>query len=380
MRKSKLEVHLITGGGGYPGYTLGKQLIGRGHQVILLDLREPKWTLMEGMAFVKASITNPDELERAFLGVDCVYHMASYGMSGREQLNKKLIEAVNIGGTDNVIAACLKNRIKRLVYTSTYNVVFGGQETRDGDETLPYLPLDKHPDHYSRTKSVAEQAVLRTDGREGLRTCALRLAGVYGPEDQRHIPRIVGYVEQGLLVVSAAPESVQDFLHVENLAQGHLLAGEGLTEDRGYVAAGQAYFLSDSCPVNTLEFYRPLIEGLGYSMPKIVIPVTLLYYFAFITEWVHFIVARIHNFQPMLTRTEVYKSCVTHYYSVNKARKDLRYNPEKKNDIKEVLEFYKKEGRMKKVRKQSMFMYYIVNIIIALVFASVVMSFLPGVK
>ena len=41
------------------------------------------------------------------------------------------------------ISACLKNNIKRLVYTSTYNVVFGGQEIIDGKEDLPYLPLDQ---------------------------------------------------------------------------------------------------------------------------------------------------------------------------------------------------------------------------------------------
>jgi len=42
-----------------------------------------------------------------------------------------------------MFSACLKNRVHRMVYTSTYNVVFGGQEIRDGDESLPYLPLHK---------------------------------------------------------------------------------------------------------------------------------------------------------------------------------------------------------------------------------------------
>ena len=41
------------------------------------------------------------------------------------------------------LTACLKNKITRLVYTSTYNVIFGGQEIRDGDDSLPYLPLDQ---------------------------------------------------------------------------------------------------------------------------------------------------------------------------------------------------------------------------------------------
>ena len=43
----------------------------------------------------------------------------------------------------NFLIACLKHQIKRLVYTSTYNVIFGGQEIRDGEESLPYLPLNQ---------------------------------------------------------------------------------------------------------------------------------------------------------------------------------------------------------------------------------------------
>ena len=56
--------------------------------------------------------------------------------------------------------------------------------------------FSKHPDWYSRTKSIAEQMVLKSNGKElqngrKLKTCALRLAGVYGPAEQRHMPRIV---------------------------------------------------------------------------------------------------------------------------------------------------------------------------------------------
>ena len=117
--------------------------------------------------------------------------------------------------------ACLQKDIPRLVYTSTYNVVFGGQTIENGDESLKYFPLDQvgiifynelhcvhlqlklsdpimfqHPDVYSRTKAIAEQKVLQVNGlktKSGhtLRTCALRLAGVYGPGEQRHLPRVV---------------------------------------------------------------------------------------------------------------------------------------------------------------------------------------------
>lgn len=95
-----------------------------------------------------------------------------------------------------LFAACLETGTSRLVYTSTYNVVFGGQEIRNGDSSLPYLRLDQHVDHYSRTKCIAEQEVRGANGRQtrggvDLRTCALRCAGIYGEGEQRHLPRIV---------------------------------------------------------------------------------------------------------------------------------------------------------------------------------------------
>ena len=73
----------------------------------------------------------------------------SYGMSGREQMEPywDLVEDINVNGTRYVIDACIRNRVRGLVYTSTYNVVFGGQTIINGDESLPYFPLHRHSDN-----------------------------------------------------------------------------------------------------------------------------------------------------------------------------------------------------------------------------------------
>jgi len=86
-------------------------------------------------------------------------------MSGKEMLQVGRIDNVNINGTCLILDTCVKLGVKRLVYVSTSNVVFGGQEILNGDETLPYWPLDDHVDHYSRSKSIAEQLVLKYNGR-----------------------------------------------------------------------------------------------------------------------------------------------------------------------------------------------------------------------
>ncbi|XP_032245834.1 short-chain dehydrogenase/reductase family 42E member 1 [Phoca vitulina] len=352
FEKSPKETVLITGGGGYFGFRLGCALNQKGFHVILFDISSPAHSIPEGIQFIHGDIRHLSDVESAFqdVHVTCVFHIASYGMSGREQLNWSLIEEVNVGGTDNILQVCRRRGVPRFVYTSTFNVIFGGQVIRNGDESLPYLPLHHHPDHYSRTKSIAEKKVLEANGTslvrsDGvLRSCALRPAGIYGPGEQRHLPRIVRYIERGLFkFVYGDPKNLVEFVHVDNLVQAHILASEALKADKGHIASGQPYFISDGRPVNNFEFFRPLVEGLGYTFPSVRLPLTLIYCFAFLTEMVHFILGRLYNFQPFLTRTEVYKTGVTHYFSLEKAQKELGYEPQP-FDLQEVVEWFKAHG------------------------------------
>ncbi|MBN3309856.1 D42E1 reductase, partial [Amia calva] len=336
------------------------------------------------MVFVHGDIREYAEVESATRGIDCVFHIASYGMSGREQLNQTLIEEVNVRGTEHVIRACVASAVPRLIYTSTFNVVFGGQVIENGDEALPYLPLHLHPDHYSKTKALAEMAVMEANGRAlengvgVLRTSALRPAGIYGPGEQRHLPRIVGYIERGLFCfVYGEASSLVEFVHVDNLAAAHVLAAEALTANKGYRASGQAYFISDGQPINNFEFFRPLVEGLGHPFPKVRLPLTLIYLFAFLTEMVHSLVGRLYNFQPLLTRTEVYKTGVTHYFSMAKAKRDLGYEPQKYS-LDEVVQWFKKRGHGRKP-KSSSFKHLLQDILLVIAFVAVIFSFLPVV-
>ncbi|XP_048210681.1 LOW QUALITY PROTEIN: short-chain dehydrogenase/reductase family 42E member 1 [Perognathus longimembris pacificus] len=351
QRLSK-ETVLITGGSGYFGFRLGCALNQKGVRVILFDIYTPAEAIPEGITFVRGDIRRFGEVERAFQAgrVACVFHVASYGMSGREQLTPKLIQEVNVRGTDNVLRACRQRGVPRLVYTSTFNVIFSGQVIENGDESLPYLPPHLYTDHYSRTKMMAEKRVLEANGsalergRGVLRTCSLRAAGIYGPGEQRHLPRIVSYLERGLFkFVFGEPESLTQFVHVDNLVQAHVLASEALQAHRGHVASGQPYFISDGKPVNNFEFFRPLVEGLGYKFPSVRLPLGLVYGLAFLTEVVHFVLGRLYNFQPFLTRAEVYKSGITHYFSLEKAKKELGYEA-RAYDLRETVEWFKARG------------------------------------
>ena len=226
-------------------------------------------------------------------GVDGVFHVASYGMSGLEMLDAKRTHAVNVGGTRNVLRHARRAGVPALVYTSTYNVVYGGTPIHGGTEALPYFPVHAHVDEYSRTKALAEaraygtaspfcdaraarerrrppppqMEVLKAPG-SPTRTCAIRPAAIYGPGENRHFPRIAALMRAGLYVFRIGDPSVRvDWVHGDNLADAHVRAMAALLAPPPGAgaprAAGQAFFVSDGEPVNQFTFLEPLARALG---------------------------------------------------------------------------------------------------------------------
>ena len=94
-------------------------------------------------------------------------------------------------------------------------------------------------------------------------------------------------------------------------------------------------------------------------------------------EMVHALVGRIYNFQPFLTRTEVFKTGVTHYFSNGKARKELGYVPTVQNDIQCVVKWFLKNGHGKK--QAHPIKQVLLDLTTGLLFAILVLSFLPFV-
>lgn len=342
---------VVTGGAGFVGSALCLELLRRGalsvnafdlniHSSFSDRLRQ------HGVHLIQGDVTCKEDVEKALRGADCVFHLASYGMSGKEMLQYGRVDEVNINGTCHVLDACLHHGIARLVYVSTYNVVFGGQEIVNGNETLPYFPMDHHVDPYGRSKAIAEQLVLKTNGRpfrntnkngKCLYTCAVRPAAIYGPGEERHLPRIVNFAKLGLLPFRVGNPSVKtDWVYVDNLVLALLLASMGLLDDipgkeGSPIAAGQPYFISDGSPMNSFNFLHPLLNSLDYELPKasLAVPHALLLgnffwaFYSFINPWLN----QSWLPQPLMLPAEVYKVGVTHYFSFVKAKEELGYIP-----------------------------------------------------
>uniref|UniRef100_A0A2N9IVA3 3-beta hydroxysteroid dehydrogenase/isomerase domain-containing protein n=1 Tax=Fagus sylvatica TaxID=28930 RepID=A0A2N9IVA3_FAGSY len=340
---------VVTGGLGFVGSALCLELVRRGaRQVRAFDLRSASpWSQnlnTHGVLCVQGDVARKKDVERVVRGADCVFHLASYGMSGKEMLQFGRVDEININGTCHVLDACHDYGVKRLVYVSTYNVIFGGNEIVSGNESMPYFPIEQHVDSYGRSKSIAEQLVLKSNARpfkkkdgNRLYTCAVRPAAIYGPGEERHLPRIVSLTKLGLVPFKIGEASVKsDWIYVDNLVLALILASMGLLDDipgkEGCpVAAGQPYFVSDGFPVNTFEFIRPLLRSLDYDLPKasLAVPHALLLgkiftvVYTILYPWLN----RWWLPQPFILPAEVHKVGVTHYFSFLKAKEELGYVP-----------------------------------------------------
>lgn len=318
---SDLGVCLVTGGAGFLAGHIARELLRRGHTVRSLDLRAPSLR-HERFLHQRGDLRVLADVRRACQGVDTVFHTAAVvdfvGVASPARRRRSV--ELNVGGTENVIAAAVDTGVARLVYTSSNNVVLG-EPVEGANGNTPYPA--RFVDLYSSTKAHAEQRVLAANGRGGLATCALRPGGIYGVGDPFYLPQVIEKCARGLLVADIGDgSSLADNTFVGNLVHGELLAAGHLT--LGSPVAGRAYYVTDGEPTNPLEFFRPIIEGLGYRVPRLRLPYRPMAALGFAWEVLHrYGLAP----EPQVTRLHCMKAAVSHSGSLAEATRDFGYQP-----------------------------------------------------
>jgi 3beta-hydroxy-delta5-steroid dehydrogenase/steroid delta-isomerase len=316
---------LVTGAAGFLGRNLVRALLERRHRVRGLVHQTPLQLEHEALECVRGDVRDRDAMSHACEGIETVFHTAAHiGLLGGRavtQAYKKPAYEINVVGTGNLLSACQEGGVARLVYTSSVDVCFDGSPIENMDHTTPYAERPKSI--YAETKIAAERQVLEANGKGGLLTCAVRADGIYGPEENLLLDPLVTALARGQLkAVIGAAETLQDNTYIENLVHGELLAAQHLVP--GGSACGKAYFISDYEPQNVFEFFRPLIEALGFEMPRRRLPRFVL--LPILTAW-QFLHFRLGIPPPLLAPHELDKVSVTHYGSIEDARRDLGYEP-----------------------------------------------------
>ncbi len=310
---------LVTGANGFLGSYIVEQLLNRGHAVRAMTRRRDEALVALNVECVHGDIRELDSLMTATRDMDVVFHAAA--VSGIWGPWKKF-HSTNTIGTRNVVEACMRNRVPRLVYTSSPSVVFDGEHQIHADESLPYPK--RWLCHYPHTKALAEQHVLEANELGGVMTCALRPHLIWGPRDSHLIPRLLQRARSRQLRQVGDGKNQIDMIYVENAAAAHVQAAEVM--EPGSPVCGSAYFLSQNDPVNCWEWINEILQLAGLPRVRRSISYFWAYRLGAGLEYYHEMMDL--QSEPRMTRFLAAQLARTHYYNVSKAQRDFGYFPE----------------------------------------------------
>lgn len=232
----------VTGGTGFIGSRVVRKLIERGYEVHALARSDRTAAALEaaGARAVRGDITDPASMREGMHGSDVVFHMAAWYKIGSRDWRQA--EAINVGGTRNVLDLAHELGVPRTVYTSTVGV-FGDTRGQTVDES--YVCTDPLLTEYERTKRVAHYEVAMPLIEQGAPIIIVLPGGVYGPGDASIIGHVMQRFCQGRLPFLPAPETTFTYAYVEDIAEGHILAAEKGRIGESYVLAGPSVPLDE---------------------------------------------------------------------------------------------------------------------------------------
>ncbi len=273
------------------------------------ELQQPGVELLQG------DIRDEQRLVQACTAVDAVFHVAAVpGVWGPW----KTYYSINTLGTKNIIRACQRCGVRRLIYTSSPSVVFDGTDHHEADESLPYP--SRWLCHYPHSKALAEQAVLAAAGTE-LKTVSLRPHLIWGPGDNHLIPRLLQRARSGRLRRVGSGRNQVSVSYVENAAAAHLQAEAALR--RSSTPSGRAYFINEPDPVCLWDWIDEILALAGLPPVRRSLSASAARRLGAVME----VLWNVLPGEPPMTRFVAEQLSGTHTYSIQAAQRDFDYVP-----------------------------------------------------
>lgn len=307
------KISLVTGATGHIGYALLKELVDSGEKVRILIRKDSKQ--FDGIECEKVygDVTDLDALLKAFEGVDVVYHLAGIIDINADQ--EDMIWSVNVGGTKNVVKACQEKGVRRLVYASSV----------DAFPPLPDNQLMTELDHfepdildgtYAKTKATATQFVLDEVKAGRLDAVVTHPGACIGPYDFKvsNVGEMVRMFVNGIFPVTLS-FGAYNFVDIRDVAHGMYMAAKQGGKGECYILCGEQISVADFIAVTAKACGKkaPKIP-LSYGFAKAVAPAAEVFY-------------KVAKKTPLFTRYSIRKLVSNCNFSIEKARKELGYNP-----------------------------------------------------
>ena len=253
---------VVTGASGHIGINLVRALVAEKRTVRAMVHINHQPIESLGAEIVQGNVTDVESLTRAFSGADVVYHLA--GVISIVNNEWPLVEKVNVIGTRNVIEACRRNGVKRLVHFSSIHAL--EQEPLDTpvDESRPLVEDRSHPP-YDRSKAAGQREV-RKAAAEGLNAVIVNPTGVFGPYDYQ--PSFFGaaLVSMANGQIPALINGGFNWVDARDVVQGAMLAEKKAPAGAEYLLSGNWVSMQDIA-VTIREISDASITGFVCPMP-----------------------------------------------------------------------------------------------------------------
>ena len=305
----------VTGGTGFIGGTVVRQLRERGDDVVCLVRNPEKATKVSalGCQLLSGDLGDADTIRRGMEGCDAIVHAAAMYEVGIPAKQRPAMWEANVTGTEHVMQSALEAEIPRIVYVSTCGA-FGNTHRKVVDETYEH-PGKEFTSYYEETKVEAHRIVRRMIAEQSLPAIIVQPGGVYGPGDTSQVADLLEQFLAGKLPFMPFPEFGICMTHVEDIAAGILLA-----LDKGKL--GEDYVLSG--PVTTMRDAVEVVAAVsGRKAPKHAMPVPLMKAMTPIGPLVGKLMGQPPNLRELISSADG----VTFWASHEKASRELGYAP-----------------------------------------------------
>ncbi len=328
------ELTVVTGVAGFVGAAVARLLAASGRHVRgVVRASSPRTNLADFPGdLAEADLRDPAAVAQAMQGATELFHVAAdyrvWAPDPEEILHN------NVAMTEVVMRAALAAGVARVVYTSSVATILpldGGS----ADETRPARP-EQATGAYKRSKVLAERLVERMVAEQGLPAVIVNPSTPIGPRDVHPTPTGRIIVEAANGGMPAFVDSGLNLVHVDDVAQGHLLAA-----NKGRV--GERYILGgEDVPLSAM--LAEIAHRCGRKPPTVQLPVTPLFPLAWAAQqW-----ARISGKEPFLTLDSLRMARHHMYYSSAKAAHELGYDPRPWSEaVGDALDWFRDAGMLR---------------------------------
>ena len=316
----KKTMYLLTGAAGYLGSNISRSLIAQGKTVRALVLKgDPAITQVPPQVeIISGDLLDPNSVEDFFsvpasVSNDTevvVIHCASM-VTVSSELSEKLMN-VNVTGTKNILDACLKHKVKKLVYISSTGAI----------QELPHGKIIREPDlfdpdliigGYGKTKAMATRMVLDAVKEHDLDASIVFPSGISGPYDYGN-----GYFTNFIIdyVNGKMPAGISgsfNAVDVRDLADGVIACAEKGRKGEGYILSNSAVSMS--------ELFRLISENTGAAQVKLILPASVAKVMAVISSFFSFFTKK----PGLLTTFAIYNMTRNNVFSSEKAKRELGF-------------------------------------------------------